>query len=776
MTQIIINKPTKEGSFVPQRNELQPVAMGNCFNTFVDSQRIGYVKSNGLVKSKGLSAEGVVNLKKETCDILSHCNSHNNVDAIETTHLVVGYVQSGKTMSFTALTALAKDNGYRMIIYLAGSKNNLLEQTATRLENDLIKNLPELKNDFKIHSSVTPQNASEVIGHLRLSTKPIILIPILKHYKHISELADLFDNSHIQHHLKEETVLIIDDEADQASLNSLGRKNSKQQLEQDEKFLSSTYASILKLRSKLPGNSYIQYTATPQANILISMNDLLSPRSHTLLTPGEDYIGGKLFFGKGDNHDLYHGALVVDIPKNEVFHKKKNPLKSCPRSLRDALILHILAVAIVVKHLKVEGINYLSMMVHVDNMKYWNKTFKEWIDTILNDWSLYLDKPDGHDDKVDLLKEFSKLFPQAVKFYPTNSSISFDEIKQYIPDIINDKKVYLINSDSDAEKTVDWDRYCMHILVGAEMLNRGFTVEKLATTYMPRYSVSATNADTIQQRCRFFGYKKDYIQSCRVFLPAASIINYLEYVDHEEELRSMLSSCATLEQAERKLMLSPRLKPTRSNVLPISIINSYLKGINAFSSFDPNAITHNNELVSSFLERYKERFDDIKMGGTGPLNSHRGFKLDVGCAIEFLSDFQFKNPIDSMKKAATIRYLRYLSEKKDSPLTFVYFIQMSFKGEDHGELRKRPLDISNGKLGPNTTLLQGRSTKYDGDAQMIGTDSVTIQLHHIEFANNLPISYPRQGYTLAINYPQSLATSYISNQGEEYEEEEDEDE
>ena len=116
-------------------------------------------------------------------------------------------------------------------------------------------------------------------------------------------------------------ILIVDDEADQASLNSYGRRNS---MEEGEEILSSTYSAILKMREALPSNTYIQYTATPQANLLINIQDLLSPDSHTLLYPGEGYIGGKLFFGKGKNHALYNGSLIKEIPESEVFHKKRN--------------------------------------------------------------------------------------------------------------------------------------------------------------------------------------------------------------------------------------------------------------------------------------------------------------------------------------------------------------------------------------------------------------------------------------------------------------------
>jgi hypothetical protein len=758
--QIIINPvvptPLRKG------RELQSVVLGECFNAFVDSQKAGALLPSGKIRKKGITAEGAVNLRNETSDILAHCNAHSATDQLETTHLVVGYVQSGKTMSFTALTALAKDNGYRIVIYLAGTKTNLLEQTADRLEKDLIKTLPQFKGHFKIHTKATINEAPEILGHLKLSSKPTILIPLLKHYKHINWLCDMLKQGGFKHLLEEESVLIIDDEADQASLNSYGRKNDKLHLEDEEKLMSSTYASILRLRSLLPGNSYVQYTATPQANILISLQDLLSPRSHTLLTPGEGYIGGKLFFGKGENHELFNGGLINQIPESEVFHKKRNPVKTTPKSLISALMLHILAVAIVVKYLKVEGVDYLSMMVHIDNEKKYNKLFKKWIDELLGKWSDLLAKPDGYDDKAYLLQDFKKLLPYALEFYPTDINISFDNIAPLLADVINDKKVYLINSDKDAQTTVEWDKYCMHILVGAEMLNRGFTVEKLATTYMPRYSISATNADTIQQRCRFFGYKGDYIQSCRVFLPKQAIEHYMEYVDHEEELRSILAQCDTLAESERKLMLSPRLRPTRANVLPEDIVNSTLKGLKVYRAFDPIAIPNNDSTVHSFLARFGDKLDEFTWGGSDVSNKHRGFKLSVEDALEFLSGFQFKNPKDAIAKAAAIRYLRYLSKRKDNPLRFVYFVQMSYLAELPGnELRSRPLNVDTGDL--DSYLLQGHTSSYEGDSKMVGADSITLQLHHIKFKNPLPLTYPKEAYTLAINYPESLATSYVAS-------------
>ena len=753
MEQIIVNKGTKTDN--PKKNVLQEVTSGEFFEKFID-----YIRRSES-NPKGLSNAAIATFREEACDVLAHCNPHNAVNLPETTHLAVGYVQSGKTMSFTGVTALAKDNGYRVIIYLAGTKNNLLNQTQKRLRKDLIGKNGTNNDYYKIHPNPTATDIDDIVGNLESIEKPIVLIPILKHYDHILKVRQIFNNSEVKELMANETVIIIDDEADQASLNSYGRRNSK--YEEDAK--SRTYDAILKLRADLPGNTYIQYTATPQANILISMQDLLSPKSHTLLTPGEGYVGGKLFFGQGDNGDLYNGELIIEIPEKEVFHKKYNPLTEMPQSLRDALMMHTLAVAIVVKYLKVDGVNYLSMMVHPDNTIDWNKTFWQWIDTELKTWRRLMGKSDDNYDKVQMLRRFEQLFPLALEHYEIDERPSFEEIKPLIAEVLKSKKVYLVNTDAEAQTEIQWDDYKMHILVGAEMLNRGFTVEKLATTYMPRYTKGATNADTIQQRCRFFGYKMDYIKSCRVFLPGNSISNYLNYVKHEEELRSTLASCDSLEAAERKVLLSPSLRPTRANVLPIWVVNTRMSGMNALQAFSSKStIERNDELVAKFLQDHEH--DWTIHQDTTLYRTHRWLKLGIDDAIQFLSDFNFKNWPDAQRKADTIRYLRYLAGASgDDKIDYVYFYQMAFGAP----AIERNFDAAERRLAANTQIFAGPSsatdsTNYPGDAKIVGShETLTFQLYHIRL-KGAELDYPKEAYTMAIYVPKELAATYTSNE------------
>ena len=481
-----------------------------------------------------------------------------------------------------------------------------------------------------------------------------------------------------------------------------------------------------------------------------------------MLTPGEDYIGGEKFFGRAANHELFHGRLIVNIPPEDVFNKKFNPVERLPKSLRDALLLHVLATAIVVKWREVEDVDYLSMMVHVDGSKAWNKKFKKWIDAEFKEWRKALRQPEGQDDRFYLMEDFRRMFPMAVELYDEDKRPAFEDIEPFIADVINDKKTYLVNTDKEANAKVEWSKHCMHILVGAEMLNRGFTIEKLATTYMPRYAISATNADTIQQRCRFFGYKEDYIQSCRVFLPELSIQHYIDYVDHERELRKALHDCGSLEVAERQVLMSEKLRPTRLNVLPASIVSTKLNGISGMQAFESKAIIQNNVRVAQkFIREHSLDFVvDHDYGSAS--NTHRSVRISVDDAILFLNDFHFGNASDAMRKSATVRYLRYLSSSDvENPIRDVYFVQMAYKTEESG-LRERAINFEKKRL--SSTLLQGASgAAYKGDSTIVAPDTITIQLHHIKFKDGIPVGFPEDAYTLAINYPEQFATRYVSN-------------
>ena len=144
-----------------------------------------------------------------------------------------------------------------------------------------------------------------------------------------------------------------------------------------------------------------------------------------------------------------------------------------------------------------------------------------------------------------------------------------------------------------------------------------------------------------------------------VFLPNDSILEYKDYIEHEEIMRKMLKE-NTLARVEQLLILNSSMNPTRNNILSADLIKHKLNGwrqLNALQNIDENI-----KFVSSFLSSHS--FKVFKDFGTEDRN-HRYLKLDIEKVIEFLKDFKIMNMPDALRKSSTIQYLRYLADKKD---------------------------------------------------------------------------------------------------------------
>lgn len=707
-------------------------------NTGNFNVQIGDRTSDLVSRLSMLDDEERDTLLNESAEILSHCvNPVNTIGQI--TGLAVGYVQSGKTMSFTTLSTLAIDNGFRVIIYFAGTKNNLLDQTTNRLKKDLLTASKNRKHYKVFQNPLRDNNAVNVIHNaLKLRNKPGILITILKKEKYIAELARIFSSIEIKSELGNNGVLIIDDEADQASLNTYARSNSKSaDWEEDE--YSSTYSSILKLKASLSNHSYIQYTATPQGPLLINLMDLLSPEFHVVLTPGKAYTGGKTFFV--DNPDL-----IITIPPKEVYHHKKNNLKECPPSLINALQVYLMGVAIQVNIEEKE--DFLSMMIHADRENDASKKFYAWVSNIITNWGDRLSLPDGDPSKDELIESFRKNYDEAIR--RISSPPSFEDVLLEVLEVILDTNIELVVQGASE---IDWSNASSHILVGAEMLNRGYTVEGLSITYMPRSTVSRSNADTIQQRCRFFGYKKSYLDSCRVYLPIDSILEYREYVDHEEIMRKHLES-STLRDLEQVMVLSDLLNPTRNNILSDDVIRHKLSGWRQMNALEH--ISENMNYVDQFIS--SNPFKPYKDYGT-PTRNHKVLKLGINETIEFLKEFKIAGMPDALRKSSTIQYLRYLSDKKK--IDHAYIFQMAHE-VTNGKERElldahHHLAINNIFMGPT----KDGGVTYPGDRGIKYEDSLCIQIHKIQLKHKSSKWDKTQLYTLGLYYPEQLSHTLI---------------
>ncbi|NYT10197.1 MAG: hypothetical protein GKC09_09745, partial [Methanosarcinales archaeon] len=163
-----------------------------------------------------IEEEQVQAIVERALDIMSNFPKPSGPDE-QKTGLAIGKIQSGKTLSFTTLIALAGSNGYRVIIVLAGTKNSLMRQTRDRLERDLGTKQAKRTSRIVVLSNPTGQNFDFIRNALSPLANRTVLIVCLKHPRRIDAVRDLL----ISTEMPQVPTLIIDDEGDEASHNRL---------------------------------------------------------------------------------------------------------------------------------------------------------------------------------------------------------------------------------------------------------------------------------------------------------------------------------------------------------------------------------------------------------------------------------------------------------------------------------------------------------------------------------------------------------------------------
>jgi len=389
----------------------------------------------------------------------------------------------------------------------------------------------------------------------------------------------------------------------------------------------------------------------------------------------------------------------------------------------------------------------LSMMIHPDVRRNASQLFKGWVDEILERWINNFELDDDDIIKNEFKSSLTSHIQEALKNL-NHQEISEDEILNAVYNCLLDTKTWLVIGNSQ-DTEIDWSLGCCHILIGGAKLDRGFTVKGLLTTYMPRHSLSISNADTIQQRCRFFGYKQSYLDSCRVYLPQKSVYEYINYVEHEEYLRDILKVQST-EEFSRTFLLTSALRPTRKNILRSDLLRRTLSG-----SKQTNALSHiesNTSVVQALLSKYKDLME-VRWDFETDDRKHRMVKIPIDDTIQFLLNFKMRTVQDRDLKSLTIEYLIY--HRDQNSLATCNLIEMAFNRDEPRKRKLKSRDQIN-------NIFSGRSTKgtesYPGDKSIMEEDSLNIQLHRIELINDdIPLlNQEKVIYTLGLIYPSNL--------------------
>ncbi len=639
------------------------------------------------------------------------------------TGLVIGYVQSGKTMSFEAVTALARDNQIQIVIVVAGTSNPLLGQSTDRLRRDLQLDDPSrarrwLQFTNPNDDDATRQRIKNVLEEWREGDTPpegrkTVLITVLKNFRRLAYLKELLAKVG----MAGVPTLIIDDEADQASLNNAVSKASE----------SSTYSAVMRLKDILPNHTYLQYTATPQAPLLISLIDALSPTFVRVIEPGSAYVGGREFF---ENRKYIRVIPPQDVPT------KNNPLSGPPDSLLQALRIFLLGVAAGLQ--EDGGTGNRSMLVHPSQLTVQHQEFFIWVRDAFEGWKRVLALPEDDPDRLDLVEEF-RLAYADLQETAGDALGDFDQIAKTLRRAMRETSYEQVNATGGQTPKIAWGHTYGWILVGGQAMDRGFTVEGLTVTYMPR-GKGVGHADTVQQRARFFGYKRSYLGFCRVYLEQGTIDMFDAYVVHEEDVRLQLKEFQagerSLKEWKRAFILDKRLKPCRQSVLALP----YMQGEFSNKWAAPSVVNVSESILAenrAMIDAYVAKLAFTDMEGhadrTAAMRHTVSGEIPLSEALdELLSRYRVVNSLDSQEYTGLLLQIDLALEK--NPDETCRIIQIS---PDANPRRTRTVNED----GEVSNLYQGaapvspptqRGKVYPGDREVRFDDQITIQLHRLD--------------------------------------------
>lgn len=657
------------------------------------------------------------------------------------TGLVVGRVQSGKTLSYEGVISLARDNDFAVVVVISGISNPLLAQGEGRLKRDLSVADPD---GWIFLSPAADQQAPDYVASelarvrdnwsnptTPRAWKQTAVVVVLKNYNRIRDLADALQRVG----LGGLRVLVVDDEADQASLNTLVRRGRE----------SSTYANLRALRDALPNHFYLQYTATPQAPLLIAIQDALSPDFVRVLEPGVGYTGGETYFG--DSSQLVETISAADL---QAINSPGGPP---PDGLRHAMQEFLVGAA----HVVASGgrPETRSMLVHPSRETGAQGVFAGWIRRMKENWQ---DKYEhAHEvQPTNLISEFREAWGRLRVTYPQLAE--FDDCWNALGLVFRNLDITEVNTRVGQTPVINWAPTKSYILIGGQAIDRGFTVEGLTVTYMPRGAGTFT-ADTIQQRARFFGYKSSYLGLCRVYLEPDVRDAFVMYVNHEREmlknLREIESDAGSLKDWKRRFLMDSRMRPTRASVIDIPTIR--VSTTNRWIT-DRTPVRDDAISLADADSRVAELLSQVTWV-TDATGLHEIGWTSLRVALELLESVTPESLLAEPNYEALAVQLARLADD-DTSTTSVAIYRM----RPNAQLALRTEEPDGG-----IQLFAGRTQSgggYPGDRQVFENNAkVTIQLHRVEVQERNTRSVRGQFLITAWRVPEASATGWIIEVG-----------
>ncbi len=583
-----------------------------------------------LLEKKDWPPKVIATLDRVTDELLDLIGNPAEVNPWGRRGLVVGDVQSGKTATYTALCCKAGDAGYRLIILLTGTLESLRRQTQERLDEGFV-GLDSSGELTKIRTSsravgvglIDPRKSAGVftsrdkdfsktllnaLGFRLDIFKNPVLVVVKKNKRMLENLETWLKefNAGQSGHI-DAPVLVIDDEADSASVNT-------RPAAEDPTAINLGIRSLLSLFTH---SSYIGFTATPFANVFIDpdtedemIGSDLFPRDFIYsLEPPNNYLGPKDIFGDDPRLSLLRFIVDASIMLPEK-HKSDLVVQTLPPSLQDAIRTFLLATTI--RDLRGEGPTHRSMLVNVSRFT----NVQDQVATVIHTWLSQVQQD---------IRNYSQLSPaEALKnsnlsaLHDTwktefsGAGFSWETIQSQLVVGALPIVIQAVNQRTGAA-SLDYTKHRENglrvIAVGGNSLARGLTLEGLSVSYFFRNSQMY---DTLLQMGRWFGYRDGYEDLCRVWLTKDASHWYSHISMASEELRAEVKKMRAQGRTPKDFGLKVRAHPdslivTAQNKMrnartverKISISGEYLETPRLKTN--ENIIRANKQVVETFV-------------------------------------------------------------------------------------------------------------------------------------------------------------------------------
>jgi hypothetical protein len=759
-----------------------------------------------FLRDEGWPPRLVQSLSDVTTRILGHVQDPRSDGSWDRRGLVIGHVQSGKTANYTGLVAKAADAGYKFIIVMAGIHNNLRKQTQERLDEAFIgrssdpadrrtigvgltAGYPHPATLTNVNNDFNKKTANESGWKLNDFSKPIILV--IK--KNVSTLTSLHKwlkelNAEGDRQISDVPMLLIDDEADNASINT-----NKEDLDP-----TKTNAMIRRILGLFAKSCYVGYTATPFANIFINpdgyddeVREELFPRDfiYCLDAPTTYFGAEKVFLNEESSQ-----AVVRPIEDCEELipysHKRDDFVQELPPSLYDALNTFIVARAI--RNLRGQVNKHCSMMINVSRFVPVQKAVRDFLSLREKKIREAVSANYMMPESVSSKNKYMRGLRDAYETEYTDAGFTWPEVKGALNGVFDHLHLYVINSKSD--EVLDYTKYekegtgLTAIAVGGLSLSRGLTIEGLTVSYMYR---NTKMYDTLMQMGRWFGYRPGFEDLCRVHLSRDSINWYSHIAGASEELIQQVKRM-------RRDGLSPKdfglYVMSHPDSLLITAANKMRSGeeITVQQSFSGRL--RESYIVSTDSSVNKKNFGLLEQywrrgfGGKTAEETGKGwiFKdVPVDVIEEFLGNFETHSTY-SGQKSDVLSYLRRISDKHrvgdvllisppsgadvDEPFTLRNQVRAIGKGQPSGTAwhlnKDRVASRGDEKLGLSDQqkrdaerLAAGdQATGSVSDAHYREVRNKPLLMLHSLIARDSEISWPIAAYGVSFPYGDYLTT------------------